>query len=34
MLIAKKAGRKLKQGDSLQVRNHDGKLSPEFVVAR
>jgi hypothetical protein len=34
ILIAKKAGRKLKQGDSLRVRNHDGKLSPEFVVAR
>jgi hypothetical protein len=31
-LIAIKAGRKIRPGDRLQVQNHDGKLSLEFVV--
>jgi YVTN family beta-propeller protein len=30
-LIAKKAGKKLKAGDNLQVRNPDGTTSPEFL---
>jgi YVTN family beta-propeller protein len=30
-LIAKKAGKKLKPGDNLQVRNPDGTTSPEFL---
>jgi hypothetical protein len=30
-LIGKKAGKKLKPGDTLQVRNSNGTLSPEFI---
>jgi hypothetical protein len=30
-LIGKKAGKKIKPGDKLQVRNLDGTLSPEFT---
>jgi hypothetical protein len=30
-LIGKKAGKKVKSGDKLQVRNSDGALSPEFT---
>ena len=29
-LIGKKAGKKIKAGDKLQVRNPDGTLSEEF----
>ncbi|HET9530101.1 MAG TPA: kelch repeat-containing protein [Blastocatellia bacterium] len=32
-LIGKKAGKKIKPGDKLQVRNPDGTLSEEFVFA-
>jgi hypothetical protein len=31
MLIGKKAGKKIKAGDKLQVRNPDGTLSEEFI---
>jgi hypothetical protein len=31
MLIAKKAGKKIKPGDRVQVRNPDGTLSDEFI---
>ena len=31
-LIAKKSGKKIKNGDSLQIQNPNGKLSPEFIV--
>ena len=31
MLICKKAGKKIKAGDKLQVRNPDGTLSEEFI---
>jgi hypothetical protein len=31
-LIAKKSGKKIRNGDKLQVQNSDGKLSPEFTV--
>jgi hypothetical protein len=31
-LIAYKSGTKVRPGDTLQVQNHDGKLSPKFVV--
>ena len=34
MLIAKKAGRKVKDGDRIQVQNSDGKSSPEFIVVQ
>ena len=30
-LIAKKAGKKIKPGDKMQVRNRNGTLSPEFI---
>jgi hypothetical protein len=30
-LIGKKAGRKIKPGDRVQVRNPDGALSQEFT---
>ena len=30
-LIGKKAGKKIKPGDRLQVRNPDGTLSEEFI---
>ena len=30
-LIGKKAGKKIKPGDRLQVRNPDGPLSEEFI---
>jgi hypothetical protein len=30
-LVAKKAGKKVKAEDKLQVRNSDGTLSPEFI---
>lgn len=30
-LVAKKAGKKIKAGDRLQVRNADGRLSQEFI---
>jgi N-acetylneuraminic acid mutarotase len=33
VLIGKKAGRKIKPGDKLQVRNSNGDLSPEFTFA-
>jgi hypothetical protein len=33
-LVARRSGRIVKTGDKLQVQNHDGKLSPEFVVLR
>ncbi len=33
MLIGKKAGKKIKAGDRVQVRNPDGTLSEEFVFA-
>lgn len=33
-LVARKAGKKVKNVDRIQVRNADGKLSPEFIVAR
>ncbi|MEK6303669.1 MAG: hypothetical protein AABO41_23435 [Acidobacteriota bacterium] len=33
-LIARRSGRIAKTGDTLQVQNRDGKLSPEFLVAR
>ena len=32
-LIAKKAGKKVKAGDKIQVRNSDGQLSEEFTVS-
>jgi hypothetical protein len=32
-LIAKKAGKKVKPGDKLQVRNPNGPVSPEFIFA-
>ncbi len=31
-LIARKSGKKIRNGDKLQVQNPDGKLSPEFMV--
>jgi len=31
-LIGKKSGRRLKNGDKLQVQNPDGRRSPQFVV--
>lgn len=31
-LIAKKSGKKIRNGDKLQIQNADGKLSPEFTV--
>ena len=33
MLIGKKAGKKIKAGDKLQVRNPDGTLSEEFIFS-
>jgi hypothetical protein len=30
-VIGKKAGKKIKAGDKLQVRNSDGTLSAEFI---
>ena len=33
-LIAKKSGKKVANGDRIQVENSDGKLSPEFIVVR
>jgi hypothetical protein len=33
-LIAPKSGKKARNGDLIQVRNPDGKLSPEFTIAR
>ena len=33
-LIARKSGKKAKDGDRIQVLNSDGKLSPEFIIAR
>ena len=30
-LIGKKAGRKIKPGDRIQIRNPDGRLSEEFI---
>jgi hypothetical protein len=32
-LIAKKSGKKIRNGDRLQIQNANGKLSPEFIVA-
>jgi len=32
-LIGKKAGKKIKPGDKLQVRNPDGKISEEFIFS-
>ena len=31
-LIAKKSGRKIRNGDKLHVKNADGKLSPDFIA--
>jgi hypothetical protein len=31
MLIGKKAGKKIKTGDQIQVRNPDGTLSEAFI---
>jgi hypothetical protein len=33
-LIGKKAGKKIKPGDRVQVRNPDGTLSEEFIFSQ